>query len=112
MNKAAKDTNRKVGGKLLTLRLRAKDNELCFLWVKLPNKGPIGNYILDILKSVLHNLYFEFNYEFFLQIWGIAMGTTLAPNYANLFMDRFETKALDNYSLKPLIWNIFIDDIS
>ena len=35
MNKAAKDTNRKVGGKLLTLRLRAKDNELRFLWVKL-----------------------------------------------------------------------------
>ena len=35
---------------------------------KYPNKGPIGNYILDILKSVLHNMYFEFNYEFFLQI--------------------------------------------
>ena len=31
------------------------------------------------------------------------MGTAAAPNYANLFMDRFETKAL--------IWLRFIDDI-
>ena len=35
MKKAAKNTNRKVGGNLLALRLRAKDNELSFLWVKL-----------------------------------------------------------------------------
>ena len=39
------------------------------------------------------------------------MGTSLAPNYANLFMDRFETKALDGYPLKPLTWKRFIDDI-
>ena len=76
-----------------------------------PTKGPIANYILDLLKLVLHNMYFEFNDEFFLQIGGAAMGTSLAPNYANLFMDRFETKALNNYHLKPLIWKRFIDDI-
>ena len=39
------------------------------------------------------------------------MGTALAPNHANLFMDRFETKALNNYPKKPLIWKRFIDDI-
>ena len=54
-----------------------------------PTKGPIGNYILDLLKLVLHNMYFEFNNEFFLQIGGTAMGTALALNYANLLMDRF-----------------------
>ena len=75
-----------------------------------PSKGPIANYILDLLKLVLYNMYFEFNNEF-LQIGGTAMGTALTPNYANLFMDRFETKALDNYPLKPLIWKRFIDDI-
>ena len=42
-------------------------------------------------------MYFEFNDEFFLQIGGTAMGTAVAPNYANLFMDRFETNALDTY---------------
>ena len=39
------------------------------------------------------------------------MGTALAPNYTNIFMDKFETKALENYPLKPLLWKRFIDDI-
>ena len=39
------------------------------------------------------------------------MATSVAPNYANLFMDRFETKALEGYHLKPLTWLRFIDDI-
>ena len=59
-----------------------------------PNKTGISSYLLDLLKLVLHNMYFEFNGEHFLQIGGTAMGTALAPNYANLFMDNFETKAL------------------
>ena len=39
------------------------------------------------------------------------MGTGVAPNYANLFMDRFETKALEGWDKKPLLWLRFIDDI-
>ena len=39
------------------------------------------------------------------------MGTAAAPNYANIFMDRFETKALENWPLRPLLWLRFIDDI-
>ena len=35
----------------------------------------------------------------------------MAPNYANIFMDRFETKALNHYHQKPLVWKRFIDDI-
>ena len=38
------------------------------------------------------------------------MGTVLAPNYANLFMDRFKTKALENWPIKPLLWIRFIYD--
>ena len=48
-------------------------------------------------------MYFDFNGDHYLQIGGTAMGTALAPNYANLFMDKFETKALDKYYLIPLI---------
>ena len=54
---------------------------------------------------------FNFNGDNYLQNGGTAMGTAAVPNYANLFMDRFETKALNNWSLKPLIWLRFIDDI-
>ena len=39
------------------------------------------------------------------------MGTALAPTYANLFMDRFETRALKGWDKQPLLWLRFIDDI-
>ena len=73
-----------------------------------PGKTPIDKFILDLLKLVLHNMNFEFNGEHFLQTGGMAMGTSLAPN---LFMDRFETKALAGYHLKLLTRLRFIDDI-
>ena len=76
-----------------------------------PKKTPIAQYIIDLLRLVLTNMNFEFNGEHYLQIGGTAMGTALAPNYANLFMDRFETKALAGYPIKPLVWKRFIDDV-
>ena len=39
------------------------------------------------------------------------MGTHLAPNNANLCIDRFETNAFKNWGKQPLIWLRFIDDI-
>ena len=50
------------------------------------------------------------------RIWtGTAMGTPMAPNYANFFMDNFELNLLHDYSQKTglslLVWFRFIDDI-
>ena len=53
---------------------------------------------------------FTSNGDHYLQT-GTAMGTSVAPNYANLFMDRFETKGLEGFPLKRLTWKRFIDDI-
>lgn len=39
------------------------------------------------------------------------MGTKLAPNYGNLFMSDFETKHIFTYSLQPIYYRKFIDDI-
>ena len=43
------------------------------------------------------------------------MGTPMAVNYANIFLDDFETKMLDEYEkktkIRPLIWWRYIDDI-
>ena len=72
-----------------------------------PKKQNIAKYRLDLLKLVLHNMYFEFNGEHYIQVGGTAMGTALAPNHANIFMDKFETKALKNYHIKPLIFQRF-----
>ena len=74
-------------------------------------KDPITPYNLQLLELVLHSMNFTFNEDHYLQTGGTAMGTVLAPNYANLFMDRLETKALDGWPLKPTLWLRFIDDI-
>ena len=76
-----------------------------------PSKTPIANFILDLLKLVLHSMNFTFHGDHYLQTGGTAMDTSVAPNYANLFMDRFETEALAGFPLKPLTWKRFIDDI-
>ena len=59
-----------------------------------PTKFGISTYILDLLKLVLHNMYFSFNGEHSLQIGCTAMDTSVAPSFANLFMDKFETKTI------------------
>lgn len=51
-----------------------------------------------------------FNDEHYLQIHGTAMGTRMAPSYANLFMAKFE-QAIQNAPFKPFVWWRYIDDI-
>ena len=52
--------------------------------------------IENILSFVLKYNCFNFADLFFLQVRGIAMGTKMAPNYANLFMAYFEDKFIFN----------------
>ena len=52
-----------------------------------------------------------FNEEYYLQLNGTAMGTKMAPSYANLFMRRFETQILERATNKPTVWWRYIDDV-
>ena len=54
---------------------------------------------------------FVFDDEHFIQQHGTAMGTRMAPSFANLFMREFERKALEGYVDKPFLWFRYIDDI-
>ena len=54
---------------------------------------------------------FEFNDQHYLQTHGTAMGTRMAPSYANLFLAKFETDALSHAPYKPHTWWRYIDDI-
>ena len=72
-------------------------------------------FILKLLKLVLESNIFEFDREFFIQLLGTAMGTRVAPTYANLFMAKLEKFMLENcpVNLSQFIkcWKRFIDDI-
>ena len=67
--------------------------------------------IIKFINLILHNNIFRFANGFFLQKIGTAMGTRMAPNYANLFMGDLEDEIIKNYPLKPLCWYRYIDDI-
>ena len=54
---------------------------------------------------------FEFNSECFLQTSGTAIGTKMAPAYANIVMSIFERILLTGSCNKPLVWFQYIDDI-
>ena len=62
------------------------------------------NGICDMTELVLKRSVFEFNKEYFIQHSGTAIGTKLAPGYANLFLSIFGRNMLNQYPIKPSIW--------
>ena len=54
---------------------------------KPPDTLPHNSYIIELLELVLTNNHCEFNGEFYHKLSGTAMGTKLAPSYANVFND-------------------------
>ena len=75
------------------------------------NALPHNSYIIELLEVVLTNNYFDFNGKHYHQKSGTAIGTKLAPSYANLFMTKFEQIHVYAYHLQPTLWKRFIDDI-
>ena len=63
-------------------------------------KAPITLYILQLPKLVLQSMNLTFNDDHYLQVRGTTMGTGVAPNYANRFINRFETNALQGWDKK------------
>ena len=67
--------------------------------------------ICDFMRMILTMNNFEFDNNYYIQSHGTAMGTRMAPAYANLFMGDLERKLLAQSPLKPFIWWRYIDDI-
>ena len=82
---------------------------------KRKNKTVPSNTLKNCILLILKSNIFRFCNTFHIQKKGTAMGTPMAANYANLFMDMFETSLLNDFhkktEKKPLIWLRFIDDI-
>ena len=81
------------------------------VWETRTNKDPPTETLIKLLTLVLKCNSFEFNGKHYLQVQGTAMGTKMAPAYANIFMGRLENQLLMSVTLKPFSWLRFIDDI-
>ena len=52
-----------------------------------------------------------FNQHHYLQFHGTAMGTKMAPSFANLFLGIFGSNVLSNALFHPHTWWRYLDDI-
>jgi hypothetical protein len=66
--------------------------------------------ITDLLEVITKNTYFQFNGHIFLQIDGLAMGSSVSAILAILFMDTLEKRALTN-TISHRCYNRYVDDI-
>ena len=80
---------------------------------ELPSFTPNNSTLKTLFKFVLENNYFEFDNVIYKQLFGTAMGTVCAPNYANLFLGYLEENTILKSSYKKWIKTYlrFLDDI-
>nr|XP_048707030.1 dnaJ homolog subfamily C member 15 isoform X1 [Caretta caretta]XP_048707040.1 dnaJ homolog subfamily C member 15 isoform X1 [Caretta caretta]XP_048707048.1 dnaJ homolog subfamily C member 15 isoform X1 [Caretta caretta]XP_048707056.1 dnaJ homolog subfamily C member 15 isoform X1 [Caretta caretta]XP_048707066.1 dnaJ homolog subfamily C member 15 isoform X1 [Caretta caretta]XP_048707074.1 dnaJ homolog subfamily C member 15 isoform X1 [Caretta caretta] len=76
----------------------------------IPDNVP-ANLVAELHDFVLTHNYFTLGDNVYLQISGIAMGTRMAPEYANIFMADLEQRFLSSRPLMPLLYLRYIDDI-
>ena len=72
---------------------------------------PTNDSLIELLTQVLTMNNFDFNENHYLQVGGTAMGTRVAPCYANTFMGWFEDTHVYSYHTLPKLWKRYIDDI-
>ena len=67
------------------------------------------NDIILLLEFCLTNTYFSFQDQFFEQVEGTAMGSSVSPIVANLYMEYLEQNTLTT-APPPRFWCRFVDD--
>ncbi|KAK3756747.1 hypothetical protein RRG08_018469 [Elysia crispata] len=76
-----------------------------------PGTKPSPSFIYTLIQLILTLNFFTFHGNTYLQTHGTAMGTCMAPTYANIFMGAIERRVLGSFPDKPLVWLRYIDDI-
>ena len=75
------------------------------------DQSPSTKDLCQLIQLILESNTFTFNGACYLQLQGTAMGTRMAPSYANLFMGKFEQEFLQTQNRLPLVWWRYIDDV-
>ena len=81
------------------------------IWEQRTDQEPPTECLVEMLTLVLKNNNFTFDGNHYLQINGTAMGTKMAPSYANIFMRDLEERLLLSSLKQPLSRFRFIDDV-
>ena len=63
------------------------------------------------VEICLRSTYFQVGDQYYVQVEGATMGSPLSPIVANLYMEAFESRALETAILKPKLWLRYVDDI-
>ena len=84
---------------------------LKFFFDKRPTQEPSTTVLLRLAELVLTLNNFSFDGEHYQQISGVAMGTKMGPNYANLFVGFVEKQIFEQYTDPiPDYFGRYIDD--
>ena len=88
---------------------------LDFLASKLPNCDvdlgmPVSTF-LELVKLCVTSNAFSFEDNFYMQCFGMGMGSPLSPILCNLYMEYYESELLPRVAPTQLIWFRYVDDI-
>ena len=76
-----------------------------------PNLNITRKELKKLFLFATSQTHFIFNSKFYNQIDGAAMGSPLAPAFANIFMGFYESKWFNEYNLnKPKFYLRYVDD--
>lgn len=75
------------------------------------NNMPNAEEYISLTKLCMEQNYFVYNGDYYKQCQGTAMGNSLSPFLANLFMSHFETTARNSFPYFPKIWHRYVDDV-